>query len=637
MAKETQENEKMLEHSLEKDQQKTDTIFDACKGGDGNLSRLEKMISDKVDVNQKKENGDTPLGIAVCSGDLYTMNALINAGADVELSDNQLMTPLMLAAQLGFDSKLGFLLKNGANPMAIDKSGQTALHKTVRNKTTKCASVLIDHWSELVHAEDRMDQTALHFAAGEGNNELIDLLIGHGAKIGLVDRLGRAPLHWAILQGMDESAKKIGEQGEPEALDRQDKLGMCPIHYALQQSNDSISTNLIKQGCDVDALDVRGQSGLAYASSNGRTDMCGLILDNSKNKNSVDSKGWTALHHAARKNHANICHFLLEHGLDGGVKNDEGHTALVVAVINESMETVKTLCEKMDGWPLVADDKGRYPIHYAAERGHHDIMELLINELKRKCDSEPIMKTVLSSQDSVGASPLQMAAILNFKACCQLLLDNGVNIEDNVRPHLVRMELIEDTRKEEKVQENKEKEKEDEKEVMMTPMERYAPPTSPSSTSSSDDIKSMSLSELLDDKSALSNTNPPPQSVRLARRKENERNQSNGQEREKKNRKDNKSKYGKRQGRKSPYTESLLPPEILAKYAIGYLPPPIESRLSGRLKSSDSNRATENTEDDEQRRCRLKGTLDESSGRQTNASSKRPHIKWRYSYSVKYK
>ncbi|XP_033116286.1 serine/threonine-protein phosphatase 6 regulatory ankyrin repeat subunit C-like [Anneissia japonica] len=631
MADITEENDNaVVDDAIQRHQIQNSTIFDVCVGGEDNYRILQKMISDNVDVNERKEDGRTPLCVAVCKGDLYAVDALINAGADVEMSDDQLMTPLMWAAELGFDSKLGFLLKSGANPMAVDKIGQTALHKTIRNKTLKCATTLLDHCSEIIHVKDHMEQTALHFAAGEGNDELVDLLIAHGAKVDLADRLGRAPLHWAILQGMVTCAKKIGEHGDVSLLDTQDKLGMRPLHYALQMNHDNISTNLIHQGCDVDAEDIRGQSGLVYASSSGRTDMCGVILENSKNKNSVDRNGWTALHHAAHKDHTKICNFLLDHGIDGNVQNNDGHTAMVLAVIKGNVETVKILCDRVDGWTHIKDEKGRYPIHYAAERGFHEIMEILINALKQKCDTELVVKEVICATDKLGASALKIAALLHFKECCQLLLDNDATIEDNVRTHLISMGLIEEDESkdeeeegEKKEIENLEEEKKEEKneenerkEEVLTPRERYVPPSSPLSSSSSDDVKSINLSTSNDfkKKTCLKLILITKESI-------------------------NRSKFRKKEGRKSPYSESLLPPEIFKKYSIGYLPPPNASRLSGRLNSSKSVSSITQAKAksstvvvDDSQPCRLKGTLDHTSD--LKQSNSRTSNSRKFSYSV---
>jgi ankyrin repeat protein len=65
------------------------------------------------------------------------------------------------------------------------------LKQPLDHPTNRSSSRLVS----VVSAQDLEGSTALHLAADQGHREIINLLIDHGAEVGLVDKLGRTPLH----------------------------------------------------------------------------------------------------------------------------------------------------------------------------------------------------------------------------------------------------------------------------------------------------------------------------------------------------------------------------------------------------------------------------------------------------------
>jgi ankyrin repeat protein len=55
--------------------------------------------------------------------------------------------------------------------------------------------------------------TALHLAADQDHREIINLLIDHGAEVGLVDKLGRTPLHRSARLGYGTATKLLLNTG----------------------------------------------------------------------------------------------------------------------------------------------------------------------------------------------------------------------------------------------------------------------------------------------------------------------------------------------------------------------------------------------------------------------------------------
>jgi ankyrin repeat protein len=78
-------------------------------------------------LEEKNEEGHTALYVAAGSNKVETVNALLQAGADVNATNNFGTTPLMKASSLGFDGCVAALLDAGADASARNSYGKTAL------------------------------------------------------------------------------------------------------------------------------------------------------------------------------------------------------------------------------------------------------------------------------------------------------------------------------------------------------------------------------------------------------------------------------------------------------------------------------------------------------------------------------
>ncbi|KAH3813581.1 ankyrin repeat domain-containing protein 39-like [Dreissena polymorpha] len=115
--------------------------------------------------------------------------------------------------------------------------------------------------------------------------------------------------------------------------------------FALDGCYDEVLNCLDKKGVHPDCLDSSGYTALHYASRNGHTDICRLLMDKGASPNiQTKSGGVTPLHRAAYCGHNDIVRLLLQRGAD------------------------TTIC----------DEDGKLPLHKAAEKGNKGITELLL-------------------------------------------------------------------------------------------------------------------------------------------------------------------------------------------------------------------------------------------------------------------
>ena len=101
-------------------------IFTAVLMGD--YKAVVQHIEAGTDLNQvEPEGGSTPLITAIVFGKKDISKALIDAGADLEIKNNEGATALLVAALFCRTETLNLLLEAGADPSITNNYGATAL------------------------------------------------------------------------------------------------------------------------------------------------------------------------------------------------------------------------------------------------------------------------------------------------------------------------------------------------------------------------------------------------------------------------------------------------------------------------------------------------------------------------------
>ena len=114
-------------------------------------------------------------------------------------------TPFIRAAKTGDVASMQLLLDHGADPRAVTNDGVTALMAAAglgwrygqslvpESDSLKAVQFCLEHGAD-VNAVNVTGQTALHGAASHGANEIIRLLAERGAKLDVKDKRNRTPL-----------------------------------------------------------------------------------------------------------------------------------------------------------------------------------------------------------------------------------------------------------------------------------------------------------------------------------------------------------------------------------------------------------------------------------------------------------
>jgi ankyrin repeat protein len=115
---------------------------------------------------------------------------------------------------------------------------------------------------------DEVMRTGMHYAATNGNLQIIAILIKARAKLDPKEKLGNTPLHLAADLNQIEAAKLLLDAGA--TVDPENKNGMTPLMNAASRGNVEIVQALLAKGASVTKTDYTGRDAAGWAAESHR-------------------------------------------------------------------------------------------------------------------------------------------------------------------------------------------------------------------------------------------------------------------------------------------------------------------------------------------------------------------------------
>lgn len=138
---------------------------------------------------------------------------LIEKGADINKKGGEsIATPLQWAAQRSNYYTVNLLLQHGADPLITDAQGYNTLHISTFSGNVLLV-VLLLHQGIPVDVADAYGHTCLMWAAYKGFPQCVDLFLRWGASVHATDEQGFTALHWALVKGSPQCILKLLEYG----------------------------------------------------------------------------------------------------------------------------------------------------------------------------------------------------------------------------------------------------------------------------------------------------------------------------------------------------------------------------------------------------------------------------------------
>ena len=200
-----------------------------------------------------------------------------------------------------------------ADAVANDGSSASAsANKKTRNDDFDLDNIPNDLLPRDVSDAANIDgMTALHFAAQNGDIDVLRYLVEHGADIKAQDTIhSRADLHFAAENGDLECVKYLAEHGA-DLLDK-DAYGATALHYAAGKNHLDVIKYLVSKKMDYTAKDTRGWTAMHYAANGGSIDVIKYLLAKGLNINDLTESGRTPLFFA--RGNYELRKFMLSNG-----------------------------------------------------------------------------------------------------------------------------------------------------------------------------------------------------------------------------------------------------------------------------------------------------------------------------------
>lgn len=106
--------------------------------------------------------------------------------------------------------------------------------------------------------------TPLHFAAWDGQNEVIQVLLKYHALVDSEDENGLTPLHAASWQGLTDTVLLLIKKGGAD-VSKKSKDGWTPLHYAAMEGQLETVRALVENNADIEAVDKDKNTALHLA------------------------------------------------------------------------------------------------------------------------------------------------------------------------------------------------------------------------------------------------------------------------------------------------------------------------------------------------------------------------------------
>ncbi len=360
----------------------------------GNRNLVQWLLDHQANVNLKNDSGVTPLFAAVHHYHLDIAEMLLNAGADINATDdddNLVIYELIEDLTLGIEKKaklesgcslVKMLVNKGIAINRKNNCGESSFMKMCSAKYPELVDLMLSKGAE-INDRDNNSETPLFYAVRAGNIRITEMLVTAGVEVNTVNEGGEYPLELAFNDQMVEIVQLLLQHGaDVSCLPEDADLGF-------------------------QHLDINKR--LLDAAMHGNHEVIEALLNKGADINTISEMGYTPLMWSVMKDYyIGASRLLMEAGANLNIQNHKGDTALLIALKESSGNTAELLIDNGADIHIQGNGSGfpEIPVALAAYKGYQDIVLKMINQgadVNAQCkDGE----TALSLAKSMGHNPV---------------------------------------------------------------------------------------------------------------------------------------------------------------------------------------------------------------------------------------
>ncbi|KAF4359585.1 hypothetical protein F8388_003588 [Cannabis sativa] len=308
-------------------------FFNAVKSDD--IDQIQNLLSSSPNLNltetDNKDNGDTPLHVAVMLGNFEVVKLIVD-----NMNINLLRKP--------------------------NKTRNTVLHEAVKNLNLDIVQFLLEKDSSLVNSNNEDGESPLFLAIDRELYEIASHILGKIENVGgiLLDekgswsgRNGLNVMHAAVIRNKGKNPKikgdgvieKLLEKYGNNILEGKDEHGWTPLHYAAHLNEFHLVNKFLSKHSLICCIqDNKGMSPLHIAAKNDSIKALQSLKNGSglyryKMFELLDKKNRTALHVAVKSKHTSLVERMLSFKECNYIinwKDKDGNTCFHLAALTGS-------------------------------------------------------------------------------------------------------------------------------------------------------------------------------------------------------------------------------------------------------------------------------------------------------------
>ncbi|WP_353273595.1 ankyrin repeat domain-containing protein [Wolbachia endosymbiont (group A) of Agelastica alni] len=245
----------------------------------------------------------------------------------LQQAELRLNKQLLTAVQDSDFEKVKDLVSRGAsldaaNIDAQDKDGKTPLHFAAQEGNLDMVQFFLNRGAN-IKAKDMYGWTPLHFASAYGKFDVVKFFLDSNINIRAKDRYGDTPLHLAAQNNDKSEIVESFLDSDANNINDRTNNGWTPLHVAVQGNKPSTVKLLLGRGADIEVKDTCGQTPLDLATQKGYTDIVKILEQEQLGKE---------LFTAVREYDFSRVEKLISRGANIDTKNKNGKTPLDIAI-----------------------------------------------------------------------------------------------------------------------------------------------------------------------------------------------------------------------------------------------------------------------------------------------------------------
>jgi ankyrin repeat protein len=184
----------------------------------GETQHVLDLLQHGAAINAQDEQGRTPVMRATYAHQTETVAALIRAGADVDIRDDNLDNPLNYGSAEGLLDIVRLALDAHADMQLTNRYGGVSLIPAAERGHVEIVRELLTRSDVDVNHVNNLGWTALLEAiilgtGGHAHQQIVQLLVDYGADVRLADKDGVTPLEHAQRRSFTAIAATLAKAG----------------------------------------------------------------------------------------------------------------------------------------------------------------------------------------------------------------------------------------------------------------------------------------------------------------------------------------------------------------------------------------------------------------------------------------